>query len=341
MVNFKEYLQRPFVQRILLLIAIGVVIYFMRSLMTLFLLTFIFVYLINSAQKKIYQLINRFIPIRRSIIIVAIYLIFIGLIVAVIWIYAPKVVQEAINVLSSVTTSLKELANYKTNNDTLNYIISKITSIDVTKYVDSGSKYLINMITIVGNLGVNFLMAIILSLFFMLGKSSIIKFFLKFKDSKVSWLYNEVGYFGSKFMNTFGKVIQTQILISFINSLISVLILSILHFPNVLGLWIMIFILGLIPVAGVFISLVPLCVLAYGQGGLQTIIYMLILIAVLHALESYILNPKLMSDKTKLPVFVTFLVLIISEHFLGIWGLIVGIPITVFLLDILDVKTSA
>lgn len=102
----------------------------------------------------------------------------------------------------------------------------------------------------------------------------------------------------------------------------------------------MIFLLGLVPVAGVFISLIPLCVVAYGIGGFRTIIYVLILVAVLHTLESYILNPKLMAHNTKLPVFVTFLVLIIAENIFGIWGLIVGIPIVVFILDLLDVKTG-
>lgn len=32
--------------------------------------------------------------------------------------------------------------------------------------------------------------------------------------------------------------------------------------------------------------------------------------------------------------------LIFSEHFFGIWGLIIGIPIFVFLLDILDVVNN-
>ena len=36
---------------------------------------------------------------------------------------------------------------------------------------------------------------------------------------------------------------------------------------------------------------------------------------VLKTFESYILDAKLMSNNIKLPVFVTFLVLILSEHF--------------------------
>jgi predicted PurR-regulated permease PerM len=44
-----------------------------------------------------------------------------------------------------------------------------------------------------------------------------------------------------------------------------------------------------------------------------------------------------MSRTSKMPVFYTFLVLLISEHFFGTWGLIIGIPLTMFLLDMLDV----
>ncbi|MNP79763.1 hypothetical protein D3C76_1776790 [compost metagenome] len=45
-----------------------------------------------------------------------------------------------------------------------------------------------------------------------------------------------------------------------------------------------------------------------------------------------------MSSKTNLPVFYTFVILLFSEHYLGVWGFIIGIPIFIFILDILDVS---
>ena len=102
----------------------------------------------------------------------------------------------------------------------------------------------------------------------------------------------------------------------------------------------MIFLLGLIPVAGVIISLFPLCMIAYNIGGIMYVVYILVIVTVIHALESYVLNPKFMSQKTNLPIFYTFMVLIFSEHFLGVWGLIIGIPIFIFLLDVLDVTSD-
>lgn len=80
--------------------------------------------------------------------------------------------------------------------------------------------------------------------------------------------------------------------------------------------------------------------IAYNIGGITYVVYIIIIVTFIHALESYVLNPKFMSQKTNLPIFYTFMVLTFSEHFLGVWGLIIGIPIFVFLLDVLDVTSD-
>jgi predicted PurR-regulated permease PerM len=224
------------------------------------------------------------------------------------------------------------------NNKFLNFVIQQVKKIDLSQYAANGGKFIVSIISNVGIFSINIFLSLILSMFFMFQKKQIYSFMSKFNSSKIAWLYNETKYFGIKFANSFGKVLETQILISFINCILSVIILSILHFPYILGLGFMIFIFGLIPIAGVIISCIPLSLIAYNMGNWQYVVYILILIIVLHCLESYVLNPKLMSDKTKLPVFFTFLILIISQHFFGTWGLMVGVPIFIFLLDVLDVK---
>ena len=149
-----------------------------------------------------------------------------------------------------------------------------------------------------------------------------------------------MAFFGKKFINSFGKVIEVQFLIAITNAVISVLALWILGFPQLIGLGIMIFFLGLIPVAGVIISLIPLCMIAYNIGGVSTVLAVVVMIVVVHALEAYILNPKFMSVKTNLPTFFTLAVLLLSEHFLGIWGLIIGIPIFIFMIDMLEIPAD-
>jgi predicted PurR-regulated permease PerM len=338
---FLKFVKRPVVRRLIILAVIGFVLYLMRSMITLFLLTFIFIYLVNEAQKFIYRYINKIIPIKRSIIIAFIYILIIAVIALLLWAYIPQIVtqtSEAAKLFSSYVTNL--LNNKSTGNEIADTILAQLRKLDLESYLKNSGKYLVSFIGNIWTLGFNFIMALILSLFFLLQKSRIYSFMRNFKTSKVGWLYDDISYFGTVFTNSFGKVIQTQILISAINCLFSVLILSVMKFPSVLGLGVMIFILGLIPVAGVFISLIPLSIFAYTIGGFKYIIYIIVLIAILHSIESYVLNPKLMSDKTNLPIFFTFLILIISNHFFGIWGLLVGIPVFVFILDILEVDIS-
>lgn len=145
-------------------------------------------------------------------------------------------------------------------------------------------------------------------------------------------------YFSRKFIVSFGKVIEAQILIAIFNTIFTTIGLWILGFHYLVALSIVVFLLSLIPVAGVIISLIPLSIIGLQLGGVMMVVYLIVMIMVIHAFESYFLNPRLMSSKTKLPMFYTFVILIFSEHFFGIWGLIIGVPVFVFLLDILDVN---
>ena len=60
-------------------------------------------------------------------------------------------------------------------------------------------------------------------------------------------------------------------------------------------------------------------------GGMSAVIEVVFLITFIHAIEAYYLNPKIVSSFVKIPVSLTFLILIIGEHFMGIAGLIIGI----------------
>jgi predicted PurR-regulated permease PerM len=95
----------------------------------------------------------------------------------------------------------------------------------------------------------------------------------------------------------------------------------------------MVFLFGLIPVAGAIISSIPLALLGFKIGGLTYVFYIIILVVSIHILEAYILNPRIFSSVTHLPVFITLVVLLISEHTFGPWGLIYGLPFFVFILE--------
>lgn len=293
-------------------------------------------YLMDRFQKFISRKLDHFMPINRKIIIAFLYVMLVAGIAITLFKYLPVLTIQ----ISQLIYQFKLFFQHPPDNEMIRYVLSAINEMEVSKYIEQGVDVIYQSIANIGKVSLQILLSLILSLFFLLEKERIISFTSKFKDSKLKIFYEEIAYFGERFARSFGKVIEAQFLIAVVNGVLTVIALVILGFPQLLVLAVMVFLLGLIPVAGVIISLFPLCIIAYNVGGVMYVVYILVFITVIHALESYFLNPKFMSAKTNLPVFYTFMILIFSEHFLGIWGLIIGIPIFIFLLDILDVTND-
>lgn len=335
-----DFFQKTYVKRTIILISVCLLLYLMKSLLTLFLMTFLFIIIVNSLQNFLYKHIRKVMPIKRAIIIILLYAVFLSAVSVAAYIYIPVIVNEIKEIfVKELPELLKSLnSDSKTQNILIQSFVYISNKIDLSKYTQSLSGALIDIVKNFGVVCLYFFLSSILSMFFMIEKNKIKYFIESFQTSRISWVYKELSFFGEKFVNSFGKVIEAQILISLSNTVLSVIALAILRFPNLIGIGTMIFIFGLVPIAGTVFSLIPLSIIAYSHGGIADVFYIIILVIILHSLESYILNPNIMSYKTKLPVFFTFLVLITGEHFFGVWGLIIGLPFTIFVLDLLDAK---
>ncbi|NWL88992.1 MULTISPECIES: AI-2E family transporter [unclassified Paenibacillus] len=340
MTFFKELFQMPGFRRVLALMVAIFVLYVSRSMLNMILITFILTYLINRLHRFITRHVDKLFKINRKITVLLIYVLMVGGLATTIYYYLPVFVEELTDLVNQVLSFYSNPPTNLPDNIILNFLVESIQDIDITKYLGQGFDFLLKTATDIGQWSLNLFIAIILSLFFLLEKEKVTNFTSKFKESRLSGLFVELEYFGKKFVHSFGKVIEVQFLIALVNSLLSTIFLWIFGFPNLFALGIMIFLLGLIPVMGVIISLIPLCAIAFKIGGLVKIIYVLIMIAIVHAAETYVLNPKFMSNKTHLPIFYTFLILLVSEHFFGVWGLIVGVPVFMFLLDVLEVPVE-
>lgn len=325
----KDEFWKNVIRTVMEFMVIALIIYLIKDLFNLIIFTFLFSYLLYNLQKYIVR--KTRLP--RTLVTIVLYIIILGLIVFFACRYIPEIIRE-------IQIIYEEIRKINVPDNLKEYVDILRKQIDISKSYDT----LMNTLIVTGKSLVqgsaNLFISLILSMLFILDIERIKKFISKFKTSKVSRLYNRLEYFGLNFLNSFGKVIQAQFLIALVNSILSTIALWIMGFPQIIGLGFMIFVLSFIPVAGVIISLIPLCLIAFNVGGIIKVISVIIMIALLHGLESYILNPKLMSDKTSLPVFFIFIILIFGEQFMGTWGLLLGIPLVIFILDILDVKVS-
>jgi predicted PurR-regulated permease PerM len=335
----KELFQKDITKRILVLMTFILILYFLRGLINIFLLTFLFTYLIYSMESALSRKIGKYVPLNNTIITLFFFLLLATLITFLIYKYIPVVINQIIIIINQMTLEVSEV-DFKSNIHIQKYLLPIYQQIDFKNFTKGGVDFLLQAAKNIGTWSINIFISLMLSMFFMLERNKVSEFMRRFKNSRIAGFYKYLHDFGVNFLNSFGKVIQAQIIIAFVNSCLSMIGLSILGFRQILGLGVMVFFFSLVPVAGTIASLVPLSIIAFRYGGIIKVLYVLILIAALHALESYVLNPKLMASKTDLPVFVIFIVLIVSEHFMGVWGLLIGIPLFMFFMDLLNVKDN-
>lgn len=309
------------------------VLYLVRGMLSAILLTFIFTYIVVHWVRFV----QRWIPRLPSLLVaLATYVVLIAAVYFAVTKYLPLLITQIVKMVNSV------LKFYQSQDGSwlikqLNHYISAKT---VTAQVKNGINLAFSTLTSLTKMAVTFFMSFILSFFYTIELKQMYSFSRLFLTSELfSWLFEDIYYFGKKFVNTFGVVLEAQFFIALCNTALTTICLMFMHMPQILALALMVFIFSLVPVAGVIISLIPLSMVGYSVGGIRDVIYIIIMIIAIHALESYVLNPKFMSSRTELPIFYTFVVLMVSEKLFGTWGLIVGVPIFTFLLDIMGVKS--
>lgn len=333
---FHKIFTEDFIKKLFAIFLLVVLFYSIKSMITLVLLTFVFSFLFYKGVNFTYKGIHRILPIKRKAIIILIYvLMFLG-IAYLFYNYVPALINQ-------LHFIRKQVMHFNPNdyNDILdNRILAPLEQIDLNGYLNQSGAILVRWLIKIQQFSFDIFFAFVLSLLFMIEQDELVRFVRKIENSKVAFIYNYYKYLGKKFLNSFGKIMEVQAILSIVNAVFASIAFAFIGFDNILGLGFMMFMLGLIPIAGLLIALIPLLIIAFNIGGVTKVIYVLVILGILHLLEGYILKPKLMSMSVNLPVFFVFVVLIFSEHFMGVWGLIIGIPLFVFLLDILKIEET-
>lgn len=143
-------------------------------------------------------------------------------------------------------------------------------------------------------------------------------------------IYREVAPSMKAFALIIGRAFEAQTLVALVNTILTGILFFILGLPSISLLCTIVFLCSYIPVAGVFLSTVPAALLALNAGGVSTVVWLIIGILVIHTIEAYALNPIIYGHHMRLHPLAVLVILLIGEHLLGIWGLILGVPIAVF-----------
>jgi predicted PurR-regulated permease PerM len=297
-----------------------------------FVFTFILYVIVDKLQNQFRKISTHRLP--ALLILALVYMILTAILASV-----------SLNLIPKITQQFTEISNYILIFDFNRFdaaldprLSALISNVDIARYVADMGVMASQVAVRAGQFSIYLFISLILSFFLILEKEKIKEFGVRLESSKISFIYKYFMGFGGTFARTFGKVMKVQVMISTLNMVICSVTFYIMGFPNIGGIAVMLFFLGLIPVAGTLISLIPLCTIAFAFGGLTKVIQVIIVMIIINALEAYVLNPKLMAYKVRLPVCFVFIILLVGEHYLGVWGLLIGVPIFIFLMTILDVN---
>ncbi|MBP3731520.1 MAG: AI-2E family transporter, partial [Mailhella sp.] len=118
----------------------------------------------------------------------------------------------------------------------------------------------------------------------------------RLRFTRLSGALHEVSNSVVLFARVVGENFRAQLIVSAVNTALTAAGLYFLGVKAVVLLCTMVFICGLIPVLGVFISSVPVMLMAINSGGMELGLWAVVLITAIHLLEAYVLNPRIVSS---------------------------------------------
>jgi predicted PurR-regulated permease PerM len=177
------------------------------------------------------------------------------------------------------------------------------------------------------------LLSIVLSFIIVWDRNTVYSGAESLKASRLGWIYAEVAPALAAFGSLFGKALQAQLLVAIVNTGLTAAGMAFLDLPGVAFLSVIVFLCSFIPVAGVIVSTMPIGFVALTEYGFGRLVGVIVMVLAAHAVEAYLLNPLIYSAHLKLHPLLVIVVLVMAEHTLGVWGLLLAVPFTVFVVE--------
>lgn len=220
-------------------------------------------------------------------------------------------------VKSPTLVLLQSLFNFE---DVSTENLKKITSM-LTAY----GKILLGMIS-------TFLLSLLFSFLILLDLDKLRELVLNLKNTKLSFIYNEVSLSIYEFGLQLGRAFEAQTIVAFLNTILTgggLLLLGIK--ANIVLLLVIVFFGSFVPIAGVFVSSVPICLIALQAGGFSLCLWSILLITLVHMFETYVFNPKIYGNHMHVNSVIVLVILTIAGTLFGVWGLLLGLPVCTYI----------
>ncbi|HUP46740.1 MAG TPA: AI-2E family transporter, partial [Thermoanaerobaculia bacterium] len=338
------------------------IIYLLRHLFPIFFLTFVLAYIANTAVKAI----SARIP-SRKVSVILVYVVMLTVLTGVGVLVVPRMITEARN-LARIYITTEAAREDAAAGDTAAqgvgiverearelidaFIISvaghdafysfresEAYAVIFTRLHDSLSRAtprVVQGVTRFANAAFVFILqfgiSIILSFLMIWNLPATKARMQQFAYGRTAEIYAEIAPGLRSFGVMLGRAFEAQTVVAIVNALLSSLAFVALGLPSIALLAMIVFFCSYIPILGMILSTAPAALLAFKLGGFPRVIWLVVAILVIHAVEAYLLNPLIYGRHLRLHPLAVLVILLVAEEVIGVWGLILGVPVAAFLL---------
>ena len=343
MINLSEFVRAN--KKVAIWAAFFALLFLVREVFGLVFLTFILAYIFNNAVVKL----ERHFRLKRYYWTVAVYLLFVSVVTSLMIMAMPRIITEAKDffnklpeLMSAIRLYLDELAHKQPQMTP--FLVSVKEAITLKNLLGLSNEGLVGLVigffNRISHFLTYFLLATLFSFLIVLDLPNLKSRVLALRQSRFKEVYDETADSVAQFAMVVGYTFQAQILIAIINTIFTALGLWLLGIQPIALLSSIVFFAGLIPVWGTFISSVPILLLAFNDGGMVLAGQTVIMIAFIHAVEAYILNPNIVSAVLKINPLLTLIILYLGHTLFGLWGVLLGVPVAVYVYRYIIMKPA-
>ncbi len=317
---------------ILIWTAFGALLYLFRDMFGLVFITYIMCFITHGLTHKLYRTAR----LRRRFMVVIIYILFLGLIAGFLFFLTPRLVNEAKNFTEQLPATLNTIETWVDSslaeNSTLAPVAERIkTFLTPEQMIVKGWGIGRGALERSVHYASWFFLGLLFSFLIMLDLPRLTRSVRELRFTRLALVYEETASSVMLFAKVVGENFRAQMMISTVNTILTAIGLRILGVEGAVLLCTLVFFCGLIPVLGVFISSVPIILMAVNTGGVSLGLWAAVMIVVIHLIEAYILNPRIVSAVMHINPVLTLIILYIAHSLIGLWGMLLGVPISVYI----------
>lgn len=178
----------------------------------------------------------------------------------------------------------------------------------------------------------SFFLALLFSFLIILDLPNLTNKVRELENTKLRFLYRSVAENICEFSLVLGRALEAQLIIAIVNSMLTAIGITMLGMgQHVAFLSVIVFLCSFFPVLGVFISSVPICLIALQSEGLHIMLLAIVLITVIHIIEGYILNPRIYGSYMRINSVIVLIILTVAGKLFNVWGLLLGVPVCTYI----------